>query len=40
MMITKETQEEIQKLKQQGLIENVDFRVVYFSSSSEIKFIK
>jgi len=30
----------IKELKSNGLIENVDFRIVYFSSQAEIKIIK
>ena len=38
-MMTKEIQIKIDKLIQNGMIENIDFRVVYFSSSAEIKFL-
>ena len=30
---------EVETLKNSGLKENVDFRVVYFSESAEIKFL-
>ena len=30
---------DVLKLKQSGLIENKDFRIVYFSNQAEIKFL-
>ena len=38
-MMTKDIEIKIEKLKKSGMIENKDFRVVYFSSSAEIKFL-
>jgi len=39
-MAYKNISQEVQKLKEKGLIENIDFRVVYYSSNAEIKFMK
>lgn len=38
-MMTKDIKRKIEKLIQNGMVENKDFRVVYFSSSAEIKFL-
>lgn len=38
-MMTNEIQIKVDKFIQNGMIENIDFRVVYFNSSAEIKFL-
>ena len=38
-MLYKNIETKIQKLKSKGLIENIDFRIVYFSDKTEIKII-
>lgn len=35
-----EIQQKIEALKQRGLKENVDFRVVYFSNKAELQMVK
>ena len=37
--MTKEQIQKVQKLKDSGLSENVDFRVIYFGIYAEIKFL-
>jgi len=39
-MCLNKIKEKIKKLKQKGLKENKDFRVVYFKDEAELKFIK
>jgi len=39
-MIYKETQKKIDKLKEKGYEENVDFRIVYFGNKFEVKMIR
>ena len=38
-MMTYEIQNEVNKLIQSGNVENINFRIVYYSSSAEIKFL-
>ena len=38
--VSKDIKIMIKKLKDQGLKENQDFRVVYFNNQAEVKFIK
>ncbi len=38
-MICNNTKMKVQKLLSQGLTENVDFRVMYFSNTTEIQMI-
>jgi len=35
----KEIEQKVKLLKTQGLIENIDFRIIYFSDKAELKFI-
>jgi len=41
MICTKtQTETKLKELKEQGLKENIDFRVVYFSNKSEVQMIR
>jgi len=36
--MSKEQKEKVRKLKSQGKVENIDFRVIYFGIQAEIKY--
>jgi len=39
-MICNETERQVQELISQGKIENIDFRVMYFSNKTEIQMVR